>query len=264
MAYSAKTDWKINDVVQPEDMNRIEAGVSALDTGKADTSLSNVTESDFSTKAKASGIDIPIKSNYRCYVSTSGNDTTGQGTSLRPYKTIQKAIDSLPDSNPKGVNYTIEIGAGTHEGFTLNTSKKIFLDTSAGCTIGQVMLYRGSVQFSDDVTLTDTIYVYGEAVLRMTTATINKTGSMFTGIICQEGGVLVVQENITLSGFSIGLNCLRGQAFIAKMTMSAGNIGINCECGQVYVDEESISATTKYSVKGGGRIFAGSQTIIQA
>lgn len=264
MAYSAKTDWKINDVVQPEDMNRIEGGISALDSGKADNSLSNVAEASFSAKAKASGIDIPLKSNYRCYVSTSGDDTTGQGTSVRPYKTIQKAIDSLPDSNTKGVNYTLDIAAGTYEGFTLNANKKILLDTSAGCTIGKIMVYQGVVQMDDEVTLSDAVYVYNGAVLRMVTATINKTGNMFTGMHCQEGGILVIQENVTLTGFSIGLNCLRGQAFIAKMTMNTGNIGISCECGQVYVDTESISATTKYSVKGGGRIFAGSQTITQA
>ena len=32
MAYEAKTNWKLDDVVMPEDMNRIEQGIENLDT----------------------------------------------------------------------------------------------------------------------------------------------------------------------------------------------------------------------------------------
>jgi len=46
------------------------------------------------------------------YVSPSGNDSTGDGTKAKPYKTIQRAVDVIPNIHMHG--YTIACAAGTY------------------------------------------------------------------------------------------------------------------------------------------------------
>lgn len=43
MAYEAKTNWKLDDTVMPEDMNRIEQGIQDIDKNASTTFRANVT-----------------------------------------------------------------------------------------------------------------------------------------------------------------------------------------------------------------------------
>lgn len=67
-----------------------------------------------------------LTGDVRVYVSTTGNDTSGDGTSGSPFKTIQKAVDSLP-KHLGGYTARIDIANGTYEervsvvGFTAGT-----------------------------------------------------------------------------------------------------------------------------------------------
>lgn len=54
-----------------------------------------------------------LESNVDLYVATTGSDTTGQGTSAKPYKTIQYAINTLP-RDLGGCAATIRIADGTY------------------------------------------------------------------------------------------------------------------------------------------------------
>ncbi len=54
-----------------------------------------------------------LTSDVTVYVSTAGNDTTGNGTAAKPYRTIQKAIDDIP-KNLGGYWATIDIANGTY------------------------------------------------------------------------------------------------------------------------------------------------------
>lgn len=62
--------------------------------------------SELKTIGHASGDEI-------IYVSTSGNDASGDGSESYPYKTIQHAIDAIP-KNLAGHTVTIDIAAGTY------------------------------------------------------------------------------------------------------------------------------------------------------
>lgn len=264
MAYSAKTDWKINDTVQPQDMNRIEQGINEAHIYKANNSLSNVNNDVFKTKAKASGVEVPAQSDITYYVSPNGDDSAGTGAIDRPFKTFQKAIDSFPDSNPLGAIYHIVAAAGTYAGFTLRANKHIWISPDDNITIGKISLYNGFVEIHDEVTLNDSIGIYNGATLVMNKVTVNKAaGALTTGVLCQYGGTLIIKDEITIIGFSLGISCFLAQAFISNAVIYNGDTGVSCECGHTLIGNESITTTAaKYVVHNGGRIFAGTETIV--
>lgn len=262
MAYSAKTDWKLADTVQPEDMNRIEGGIKTVDSNKANAALDNVTGSSFSNKAKLSGLEVPATGTViTYYVAVDGDDTSGTGTSSKPFKTIQRAVDAFSHSNPKGTKYIIVPKAGTHAGFSLKCSKQISIQPESGAVIGKIMLEAGVAEITGDVSINDSINIYQGASFKVNNATMTKGTSSSTAISCQDGATLVVKGEIILNDFSFGVSCVRGTAYINKITMLAGTTGVSCECGQVHLGAESISAATKYAIRNGGRIFVGSETI---
>lgn len=56
----------------------------------------------------------PLESNVNYYVSTAGNDTIGNGTSTRPYKTIKYALDTIP-KDLGSYTATIYLADGTYD-----------------------------------------------------------------------------------------------------------------------------------------------------
>lgn len=264
MAYSPKTDWKLGDTVQPADMNRIEGGIKELDTNKANTNLSNVPNSTFSSKAKASGLEVPAYIDTTSYVSPNGNDTTGDGTAEKPFKTLQHAVNSFPASNPTGAIYHIVVTEGTYEGFILRSNKHIWISPQGNVTLGKIFLYNGFLHIQDSLTLNDGAGIFNAATLIITQAAITKpVGSSEAAVMCRFGGKFIVTDTITINSSSVGVDCVMAQAFINNMVMNDGLIGIACACAQVNLGAESISAATKYVVTNSGRIYVDSQTIVQ-
>lgn len=75
-------------------------------------------------KWKIDGITRPsIDTALTIFVETTGSDTTGDGTYTRPFRTIQKAIDSLGDGVLIKAEITIQVGIGSFGGFTFDQSK---------------------------------------------------------------------------------------------------------------------------------------------
>ncbi|MBR2927558.1 MAG: hypothetical protein IKC24_00165 [Oscillospiraceae bacterium] len=66
------------------------------------------------TAAMVGAAPAGCTNNANVYVSASGNDATGNGTSTSPYATIQKAINSIP-KNLGGYTIRIYIAPGTYE-----------------------------------------------------------------------------------------------------------------------------------------------------
>ncbi len=55
----------------------------------------------------------PLTGNTNIYVSTTGSDTTGDGSQLKPFKTIQRAIDIIP-KDLNGFDAIINVAVGTY------------------------------------------------------------------------------------------------------------------------------------------------------
>lgn len=90
------------------------------------------------------------------YVSTTGSDDTGNGSSANPYKTIQKAVDMCPPiCNP--YRYNIVISNGSYLGanivgkdiclMTTSTSPEVYVTSSIVVTRGGKVFKDGHFKF---------------------------------------------------------------------------------------------------------------------
>ena len=70
-------------------------------------------QSTWKREAERVGAAPVLKAGKTIYISTTGNDETGDGSESSPYATIQKAIDSLP-KNLGGNTVTINVASGTY------------------------------------------------------------------------------------------------------------------------------------------------------
>lgn len=88
--------------------------------------------------------------NMDVYVSTTGNDTTGNGTSAKPYATIDRALKSIP-KDLNGNTAQIYIADGTYLGFTVT-----------GFYNGYIRFFKsgtGVVTFNNTVTINNSSIV---------------------------------------------------------------------------------------------------------
>ena len=264
MAYSAKTNWKNNDIVTPDDLNRIEKGIS--DSAQKD--LGNVTDAVFTAKAKKNNVAIYSTSLITLTVSPSGNDDTGTGTSSAPFRTIQKAIDALPDCNNLGVRYTINVAEGSYPGFTLGAFKNITM-RMAGATIveGDITVNAGNltistVQSGTTLTLSSgVIKVSGGSLdINFAVTMTRATPGTGTAVTCDNGCHFGVKADFSIVNYNIGINCSHSYISIRKLKIEAAVSGIICESGIAQMGAGEVQADTKFVIQHGGRIYVGAQT----
>lgn len=84
--------------------------------GRLVTTLSGTREVEESTIAVSDLLTL-LSSNLTIYVATTGNDTTGDGTSGNPYATVNRALEDIVTLAPQiGVTITISVAAGIYSG----------------------------------------------------------------------------------------------------------------------------------------------------
>ena len=272
MAYSSKTTWKTNDIVKPEDLNRIEKGIADAHRDKADATMSNVTSANFATKAKESNISVFPTAGVKLYVSSTGSDTAGNGSSSAPFRTIQKALNTFEDSNNLNVAYTLEIAGGDYLGFTINSSKSITAYVTGQVVIaGDIKINSGNLRIVT-TTSSDTSFVISDGSVSMQGG--NFYCSVYMGVTrptlttaaaieCSRGAQFNVQNELIIANHTIGINCSNSRATIRRILTDVISTGIICDNGIVQLGDEVIQASVaKYVTQYGGRIFVGAQTNI--
>lgn len=211
------------------------------------------------------------------YVAKTGNDSTGDGSSSKPFLTIGKALDSLPKCLG-GHNATISIGAGTYEeratimGFTEGT---LILG------VGNTVTLRGISVFSSNnvrINIPNLSYsaAYASTLLYAGAASDVVVTSAMT-LDCQKvsiNGVAAEQNSaISFAGAVTVNNCWASAAIaltgskvhLASIGGSNNTIGLRAESGgTISYGTETIAASTKMSTVTGGRIYTGSQTSVGA
>lgn len=234
-----KTDWTGADGVRFGDLNRIEGNILAL-------------------------YNEGMRADKVVYINAStGNDDSGVGTSAAPYKTIAKALNSLPRMSHK---YTVElnIAAGTYNedvvirGFT----GSIALYSAGQITIKSLVIDGVSVyQSGYNVTLTAGIDLKNGAVYVGQGGMLISGG--YTGIDVQSGSTFVVYNTVTINNTSTAAievaSCSR--LYVQTLAGTGNATGILAINGGVAAyDTMSLSATTQRFTNGGGRIYSGAQT----
>ncbi len=225
----------------------------------------------FDSKADILTVDATV------YVSTVGNDFEGDGSVDSPYKTIQKAIDSLP-KNLGGHNAEINVAEGTYEE---RLSVKGF---SGGRLVigvyGRSVTVRGIAVDSSSLVVTNIPYI---------THAEGFTGNPFD---VDNNSSVLINQGVTIDGTNAGLiSCLfaRNNSVVsassgnqvtlnnafacidaswgAKIALSriggSGNyLGITSSTGSIVSYESStLVSTDGDSATSGGRIFSGSGTV---
>lgn len=185
----------------------------------------------------------------KIYVSSSGNDTTGNGTSERPFATIEKAMTRLNEVASKGIRAS-EISAATP--WELHVSGTITATAITGealieadSTIGNLAIIgEGSGATIDANALGTVVNVSGDASVTMQNLTLKNGSSTKGGGVYIDAGIFKMQ-----SGTITGNNA----------TQEGGGVYIAIG-GEFYMYGGTISANTAGS-KGGGVYCNGSFTM---
>lgn len=215
-----------------------------------------------------------LTDNVTVYVATTGSDTTGDGSVSKPFKTIQKAVDSIP-LHLGGYTATIDIANGTYnervaiQGFTSGT-------LAVGVS-GRTITVRGfAINQSSLVELRTSNITYASgypgplifvgknsSVVQMSQVTINGSNSTEVGIGVAYDG------NYTVNGANVIVNNCKGTAIKAVLGSKAafyniqgsGNTdyGLMAEQGGLLTyNTSTLTATLGNVARIGGRILAGS------
>ena len=209
--------------------------------------------------------------NASVYVSTSGNDASGDGSESYPFRTIQRAIDSISkDLNNKEI--TINVASGTY-------AEKIEV---AG-------FYGGTLRFSFGTVTINTISVYeSNIIITGTQLTVSAAGNTY-GVYCHRGANVICQIPLIVTGSTNGVYAVFGSKFsgnrtvtvnsctyavvsmyasyvyISALTGSKNNNGVQASSGIASIGSiDSAVATTLYVTSAGGRIYNGAQSNVPA
>ena len=209
-----------------------------------------------------------VAGNATIYVSTSGNDASGDGSSNLPFKTVQKAINSIPkDLNNREI--TINIASGTY-------SENVEI---AGFYGGTLRIACGTVSLKS-------LTVYEANVIITGTQLTLAANGLSNGFYCHRGANIICQINLIVNGSTNGIIVSYGSRFSGKnvtinsctiavlsssaayvaitaLTGSKNNNGISASAGIVSIGTiDAALASTLYVTAAGGRIFAGSQASV--
>lgn len=212
-----------------------------------------------------------LTENVTVYVSKSGNDNSGDGSSTKPFLTIQKAVDSIP-KNLGGHIAQVSVGAGT---YSEAVNIEFFADgrititgaSKAAVTIKGILTVRKSAVNIENLALT----IQGGYVYITECGWINQDAS--STLICSGsahgvyarfgshaymGGTFTI-NNTTSSAVRAGEN---SSVYLFEPNGSGNTLGMAAQGGMIWFRVNNISATTDFSTAHGGRIFSGAQTLL--
>lgn len=209
------------------------------------------------------------------YVGPSGSDTTGDGSTTKPFNTIAKALASLP-KNLNGNQVTINVAAGTYSEARVDVTSFVnggLIITGSG--IGTKPTISNGVyinQCSAVVTLKNLTLMssssgaQGVAILHSPQVVID-TCAVSSSVTQQNHGVLIdklstaylVGVHITNCNYAILARAAR--AVLYSVTGGGNRIGFYAtDGGDIRIRESSVTSTSvTYLTEHGGRVYMGAQ-----
>lgn len=223
-----------------------------------------------SSDGKSINITDEILKNYSKKIffiaNSNGNDTTGTGSFFKPYKTIQKAVDTIETINDETTEYQIKLlddisATGTGNAVDINPAKTLKLIISSVDSNKKI-----------DANKTCRVMNIGEkALVTLENVTITN-GSELAGGGIYVSGTLNVNDgtkitNNTASNCGAGIYVCNGTLNFSGNSEISGNLAKGTESlnggGGIYLKESTLTSETAASVllknnqayKNGGGIF---------
>lgn len=242
-----KTNWTAADGVRDSDFNRIEGNILALYEGAGVT------------------VDTTV------YVSLSGDDTAGDGTYASPYRTIQRAINSLP-KNLGGRAVAVDIDGGNYgEEIVISGFSGVLKLISTGLTVVKKLTVEGSTVVHSGSQM-NFLPVTGVGITVQNSGTFVSAGPLYvgngtTGAAVTYGGRLVVTGTLTVSNTTQnGIDVYwGGRAYIGTLAGNSNTgVGMAATNGGIiqYATLSLATSGTRQLTNGGGRIYSGAQSSI--
>lgn len=212
-----------------------------------------------------------LTENVTVYVSKSGNNTTGDGSSSKPYLTIQAALNSIP-KNLDGHIASINISAGTYaEAVDIDffADGRIILTGATGgaVTIQGLLTIRRSTVTVEKLSLSIQnayLYVTEGGLFNLDSAAKLTCSGAAHGIYARfgsnayVGGVFTV-NNTTSSAVRAGEN---STVYLYEPTGAGNTLAMAAQGGLIWYRVNNIAATAEFSTVHGGRIYTGAQTLM--
>lgn len=200
------------------------------------------------------------------YVSTSGNDASGNGSESNPFKTIQHAVNSIP-KNLSNREITINVASGTYSedvlisGFYGGSLKLNF----GAVSIKTLTVYESFVIISGtSLSLAASGNTHGFHVHRGSNVIcqlpLTITGSV-NGLFVGYGSRFAGRNTITINSCTYAANVsFAGYMYIITLEGSKNNNGVQAAAGIASIGSvASGMASTMYVTVAGGRIYTGAQ-----
>ncbi|MFV0497183.1 MAG: hypothetical protein ACK5L0_03290 [Candidatus Fimivivens sp.] len=209
------------------------------------------------------GASAALQSSMTVYVSTGGSDSTGDGTSAKPYRTLAKAVERLPRQANGDYSATLNI-VGTYTEPLNLAGFRYPIRIYGSPTIGQLTVSKGSL-----VILASGLTVKGNAV-----STGNLVDIIQSGMLQTQGNTLTIEgttaPNISSGVFLDSGGCLH--TFIASgglsVSMAAGTAPAVCLNGNGSAYFNNLEITVRGAAYGlrvwGGDARYNSYTFTQA
>ena len=202
--------------------------------------------------------DIGLAAEVTLYVSGAGSDTLGTGSSSNPYKTINKALSTLP-KNLNGKRTFISIAGGTYNEIvnvdSFSCGRIIFGGSaSAGVTISGLVV-NGCKVLVDSISLTvgnNGVFVESLGMLYSTNNALITVNGAADGVTLRYGSVIDLNRLTINNATNRALQVQYGStASVGTLAGSGNNIGVYLYNSTAYVVAPSISATVPFTNDNG-------------
>ena len=210
-----------------------------------------------------------LTANKTVYVATTGNDTTGDGTSGKPYKTITKGLSAIP-KNLNGFDATLYIAGGTYaENVTIKGFQGGILSimlqgnvvlSSFTVSTGQFVLVSASTATTLTITNTASVPIIIKEASKIRFAStvdlvVNAAIANY-GIACLSCSILNMDGTATINNAGWAIHAKTNSNVFAKTLAGTGNvIGIQAEDGSTISYGTKTISANKEKVLSGGSII---------
>ena len=211
-----------------------------------------------------------LTANKTVYVATTGNNTTGDGTSGNPYKTIAKGLSVIP-KNLNGFIATLYIEGGTYaenvtiKGFhgdilTIMLQGNVTINSLTVSTAQWVVFNyaTGSTTLTITNTTTNPLVISYSANVRFVASIslIINTSITIPGIYCHSLSQLCIDGTATVNNAKYGVRMqTNSSAFINNLAGTGNDIGIQAETGSTISYGTKTISANKEKVLSGGSII---------